>query len=270
MISDETMSPEFDTSSLDVPASQDSPAVDDSPAVNRDYFAFLVNKQRQPLFEAALQEQARCVQYFDSVPQLLMQCIKQPPLAVMTDLPTLVKIDKSFVNRLFDLGVNWPVMRCMITPQGVCRVHCHSPQRNTDLEEVFDEIAAGSGGWRNARFKRTHLRLKVQRCVELRATGQREWLRGNTMSLSSGGAMVLTFDAWDVGQQIELKILDLLEPTPVLHARIVRSSPWGNFDQLPCIGVQFDPSSVPDGLLHKIASPEFLSGKSNDQIGGIR
>ncbi len=233
-----------------------------------DYFVFLANEQRRGLFEPALAEQSHEFEYVDDVPELLVLCSKRPPAAVVADLATVARLNKAQVAAMFDLGVIWPVMRCTISPEGLIRVHCNAPMRNATLHQALDEIFANTGAWQHPRHKRIHLRMELQQRVEIRVIDQEEWLRGNTLTLSGGGASLVTFDTWQVGQEIEIRFLDFVDPPPVVRGSVVWQSPWEECDQLPSIGVKFDNQTVPDVLLDALAKPEHINKFQQNLLDG--
>lgn len=238
-----------------------SPALQTSEEVTGDpYFLVLCSAARRAAYDRYL---AACggyqASYVDSVEKVLMTALEQPPLALLADVPTITRLGSDVINPLFHLGVAWPAFRVMLRPDGSADLMCHAPLRLGALDDALRDIAAGDPRWRHPRHSRRHLRMEIECRVRMRKPGQPAWHPGNTLNVGSGGAFIISYDDFRLGEQIEMDILDLLDKPLRLAAVVASVRAWEQSRRLPGIGVSFLPPGPGLPLRRAIGRPEYIS-----------
>jgi hypothetical protein len=197
------------------------------------------------------------VEFVDGIEALLKVCLEHPPLALILEIGTAIRIGAERMSKFLNLGVNWPVMRCAVAPDGEARVMCFEPPHGEPLLSALSAIAAGDPSWRHPRFKRRHLRLNLPGRARVRIAGEERWRLGNLDGISCGGAFVcMTCDAPPLKAEVEVELFDF-QPRSMVRGTVVRQRSWEEGLLLPGIGIEFDPESISD------AFRAFITAKVN-------
>jgi PilZ domain len=196
----------------------------------------------------------------DQLTTLLQQILLEPPSALMLEISTAIKLPKRTLQALLDLGVRWPVIRCGFRPDGLLMGMCQDPPKSDELDIVLHEIAQGNPSWSNPRYRRLALRMHVEGRARLRRSGE-EWHPGMIQNIGCGGAFIATFDAWNVGDSVEVELQDIIPNDPFnISAKIASVRPWGTQRGMPGVGLVFPADfSRRLELATAISNPEFLS-----------
>jgi hypothetical protein len=218
-----------------------------SPESESPYFLGLCAVERQPPLAEICAGSGQRVVFVDDIGELLKHAIRQPPLALILEIATVVRCGAERMSKFLNLGVSWPVMRCSLQPDGEARIMCFEPAHGEPLLTALSAIAADDPSWRHPRFRRRHLRLNLPGRVRLRTTSEGPWRHGNLQGISCGGCFaIMTSDAPPVGAAVELELVDFVPASLPLRGKVAWTRPWEAGIELPGIGVEFDPTSVGD------------------------
>lgn len=224
------------------------------------YFLCLCSAEHQALIQAQCAASAHRIVFVETVDDVLKRGLELPPLALILEISTAIRIGAERMSKFLNLGVNWPVMRCAVGADGAARVMCFEPPHGESLLTALDAIAAGDPSWQHPRFKRRHLRLNLPGRVRLRPLTEERWRMGNLMGISCGGCFVaMTADAPPLESLLELELVDF-EPHGVLvQGEVVWTRSWDESLELPGIGIEFDPATVHDNFRQFITNWPHLT-----------
>lgn len=206
----------------------------------RGYFSVLSTPDRSEFYRQHFAAGGHAVVIAHDVPDLLQQCLRRPPMAVLIDMRTQLKFGISRVECIYNMGVRWPVMRAAIRADGTGKVVCMEPPRTTSLEEALAEIASGDPSWVNDRYRRDFVRIRTTCRVKFMAEGDSSWENGNTLDLGAGGAFIVCYRAIEPGQRLHAEIHDLGPVVLKIQGRVAWGRTWVDGPALPGIGVVFD------------------------------
>src|SRR5690606_15480380 len=96
-----------------------------------------------------------------SVEALVAECVACPPAGILLDMHAMTRLGAMATAPLFELDVDWPILRCTLLPDGGVNFMSVDPLRFGALGEALDEIAAGNPAWRRTDRFRKSLRLNV-------------------------------------------------------------------------------------------------------------
>lgn len=203
-------------------------------------FALLCKDDRRQQYQAILQGYTDRVHWAASLDQLLVECLKQPPLAILVDIPTQLALGSNNVAPIYDLKVKWPVIRCKIASDGEASVMCLAPVRSGTLLEAVEGILGGDEGWAAAGHKRYHLRINMQCRVRMR-NQEGPWRHSHTLDLSTRGAFILNYEDLQLEHPLDLELHDLGESVLRIKATVRWVRRWQESQKLSGVGVSFEP-----------------------------
>ncbi len=216
------------------------------------YFLFLCKQDRQGLYEAALEGTPYRCSFTCGVDHLLYECLKQPPMAIVVDVPTQIAIGPNTVAFIYDLKMKWPVMRAKLHDDGKATVMCLAPARSDGLLEALGAIASEDPGWVAEGHYREHLRFEY--CCRARVrVGERDWVRVHTLNVSASGAFLLTYDDFEVDQPLQIELHDLADDLLMLNSTIRWAKRWEESQELSGVGVAFEPGGDYERVLEELA-----------------
>lgn len=222
------------------------------------FFMFLCKEDRRHLYESILGASDHQVTYMSDVDQLLTECFKTPPMAIVVDLRSQVSIGSNAMRRIYELKTVWPVMRCTVHTNGSATVMCLEPNRAEGLPEALNSIAAGDQGWIAAGKFRQYLRLKLRLRTRLRTEGG-SWERGNPIDISVRGAFVVNYEDHEKDEAVKVEIHDLCQSPLQLKGSIQWVRTWESATEaLPGVGVTFDPGADTQRLVEELAKVGFI------------
>jgi len=221
-------------------------------------FIILCCDNRQHLYDAILQDTPHSYSFVETVENLLIYCLRQPPLAIMIDVPTQISIGSAKISFVFELKIMWPVLRCSPRHNGQCRAMCLYPVQAGDLLEALEAITNNDPAWSEAGNLRSRLRLELCCRTRIRHNNQ-PWTRGNTLDVSTHGAFIVDYQDLKPGEPIEFELYDLNDTHLLLNATVASTRLWIDARALPGIGVTIEPTGDFDQLIDAIASPRTIS-----------
>ncbi len=234
------------------------PCLEPDMSENR-YFLILCREDRQYLYRAVLKSCEYDSSFALTPEDVLRQCLRCPPWAIVMDIPTQISLDSRLVSVICDLKVKWPVLRCNIFENGAANVLCLRPNRSDDLLSAMKGITENDESWVGPGPARQYLR--VEHCCRVRLTCDGgAWRNGNTLDLSSSGASIVSYDKLSVNTKLRIEIRDLADEPVYFNATIRWSRCWEKSRELPAIGVSFDApvdaerviDVITDGLLNSL------------------
>lgn len=224
------------------------------------YFLCLCSAEHQALVQAQCADTAHRLVFVETVDEVLRRGLQYPPLALILEISTSIRIGAERMSRFLNLGVNWPVMRCALQADGAARVMCFEPPHGEPLRTALDAIAAGDASWEHPRFKRRHLRLALPGRVRLRVLDEERWRLGNLQGISCGGCFVaMTADTPPVHAALEIELVDFEPANLLVRGTVTWQRTWEESLELPGVGIEFDPATVHDNFREHITSWPRLS-----------
>jgi len=220
-------------------------------ADGHNYFAMLCVAERRAQYQPVIESVAHNFVVVDDPVQLLARCVQGPPLAVLVDTASIVRIGSGAINPLFDLHMGWPILRCTVRGADSVNVICNEPDRQGSLTEAVNGIAAGDPSWLPPR-RRRWIRALVQARAVLRVAGEDRRHHSNCLSVSRCGAFVVTYEDFAIGTTLDLVLRDLLETPMTIEAKVAWQRRWDDSTKLPGLGLEFEASSAPEGLTDAI------------------
>ena len=223
------------------------------------YFLCLCGSERQPPLALACAGSEHRVEFHDQIETLLSRALDQPPLGLILELATAIRFGAERMSKFLNLGVNWPVMRCAISPDGEARIMCFEPPHGEPLLDALSAIAAHDPSWKHPRFIRKHLRLNIPGRVKLREAENEPWFSGNLEGISCGGCFVImTHGAPAIGSPVELEMHDFQPKSQRVRGRITWQRRWSDSLELPGVGIEFEAASISAEFRHNIThSPQL-------------
>jgi hypothetical protein len=218
------------------------------------YFLVMCCRENREVFEIEFRHAGMQAVFASTVEETLRYGFMLPPLAIVIDSYTATRVGSEKVSGLFNLGVNWPVMRATVPATGDVRVMCLEPAKSLSLCKAIEEIARGSDDWRHPRFFRKSMRIDIRTRARIR-TGEREsWRNANLLSISVGGGyLVLSEGIPTKGAHVELELLDLVEHPLHTEGKIAWRRTWDDGPDLPGVGVEFAADAVNSELRTALA-----------------
>ncbi len=196
----------------------------------------------------------------------LLQCLRNPPVAGLVDLGSLIRGSTEQMNRLFAFHTRWPVLRSRIDSNGQAEILRMQPPLRGPFHRAVADLAIGGSAWENSSETRLHLRTVVSSRARLRATagsadadGDREWSRVNITNLSRGGCLVVATHPPAPGTQLEVEILDLPGGSAQLNAEVAWSHEWDDGTDVPRCGLQFLAEPFPETILDALGDQDFVA-----------
>jgi hypothetical protein len=210
--------------------------------------------ERRGPYEQLIKAKYPC-RFFEEVRPLLAACFEAPPLAVLIDVPSAVRLGRTQLAPLFGLKVSWPVIRCTFRGPGNATAMCDEPPQNAPLASALEAIHKGDKQWAT-RFFRKHVRVELQARVRFRESPEGPWKLGNCINLGNEGLFMICYDAPPLTSRLELELLDILEgPQQIIGITAwVRS--WDESPELPGVGVELE--GGPDLARVRSAMLEFF------------
>lgn len=224
------------------------------------YFLGLCSADKQPQLAAACGVFAPQLKQVETVESLLQCAVQHPPLALVLELATSIRAGAERMSKFLNLGVSWPVMRCAVGSEGDARIMCFEPPHGEPLCQALAAIVQGDPAWSHPRFSRRHLRLNIPGRIRVRVAGETRWRRGNHTSISCGDCFALmTSDAPEVGERVEIELIDLAQPMPGLAGTVAWQRTWDEGLEVPGVEIEFCPETVPASLRSALSeAPELL------------
>lgn len=206
--------------------------------------AFLALPEHRPQFEAACAGLDAPIDFISDIDEAIALAATRPPTAMCVDMLTGIRLGAEQATRLFNLPVRWPMLRCTITPDAAARYICLKPYRSGLLLEALAELLAGQA-WADSNSRRDYLRLPIASRAWIRLDEERNWRRGNMLSLSGGGGFVATDSLKPpAGSPIAVELLDLPRGPLTLVGSVAWGRNWDAGPELPGFGVRFLPSDA--------------------------
>lgn len=213
------------------------------------YFLCLCSAEHQPQLRSQCAGAPHVVEFVETIDELLKKGLQHPPLGLVLEISTAVRLGAERMSRFLNLGVNWPIMRCAMGPEGAARVMCFEPPHGEPLVTALDAIAAGEPSWQHPRFKRRHLRLNLPGRVRVRQLGEERWRYGNLQGVSCGGCFVaMTSDAPPICSVVDVELVDFDPKSLQVRGSVVWGRTWEESIELPGIGIEFDQATVHDNF----------------------
>ncbi|MBN1912470.1 MAG: PilZ domain-containing protein [Pirellulales bacterium] len=228
-----------------------------TPDQEQNRFVLVCLPERSEAYREALGESPARIEMVSNLDALLTSCVNHPPMAVLLDMTLVTQIGTRVLAPVFELRMNWPVIRCSLLSDGQLNGLCMEPRAHGPLLPMLEDITAGKEVWRRelrpARARRRHLRIEAQCRVRWRIVGEKTWRRGTTLDLGAGGAFIVTYDELEKGTQLDLEISDILPDPAQMKATVMGGRRWEDSRLLPGMGVEFDEASIPDAFKQKLA-----------------
>lgn len=218
-------------------------------------FLLLSNPERRALFERALE--GHLVNHVGTVLDAVRHCVSDPPLAVLMDLASTLHTGVAETAPLYDLGIDLPILRCTGGSPSPWIAMCQAPFKRVPLENALSEIASGDPTWKHPSNPRRFVRVNINARLMFRVKPSDPWIRANSQSMSVSGVFMQTLEPPEVGTDIDLKILDILQEEIQIKASVVWLHRWIEGPHQPGCGLNFDRSTVPDTLGHFLADSFF-------------
>lgn len=172
--------------------------------------------------------------------------VEAPGRAVLVDMASTLHAGVSETARLYDLGIDMPILRCSQGEDGVWIAMCQAPFKRLPLSTALGEIAHGDASWRHPKFVRRFVRVRLQVRVRFRRSGEATWRRGNTLSASIADVFILSLEGEPVGTELELELLDVGDgQIRNVQGVVTRALSWDDGPRLPGMGVSLDSTTVP-------------------------
>lgn len=201
-------------------------------------FLLLCAKDRRHLYQNLLCNLDYKIEGYVDIDLLLRAAIETPPLAVVIDTVTSMRVGPKRMWPLFAVGKAWPVVRCAINDVGQASVVCVDPPMRCTLREALDRFVKSTEATEPAHRKQ--IRFDANTRVRFRVEHDSLWIEGILMNLSAGGALVASDAAPEPGTNIEL-LLDGRNAELVGLKGVVA---WEGANEqsggLPAFGVSFD------------------------------
>lgn len=212
----------------------------------------------RPRYDAILSTTGHMARAFDCVEMLLAECVQRPPLAILLDMNAVTRLGAMATAPLFELDIDWPILRCTVLGDAGANYMCLDPLRFGALTEALSEIAACDPQWQRASRRRDAIRLDLACRVRLRRDGETAWAQANCLDISVSGMFAVTYRPYEIGETVDLELRDL-GPTPYhLRGKVVRAKLWDADPNLPGIGVRFLPETVAAAFRAQLARPENI------------
>lgn len=225
----------------------------------RPYFILLCAPSQLPRYRSALERISWDVIVVHTVPQALALAIEEPPRALAIDTAQGSSIDRRAGERMDGLGVAWPILRSHVLPNGRIEVAVANPLRRESMVPSFEALAREARDWRHPHSNREYLRVPVQCRARFRLAKSECWHSENLKTLSARGAQVYSYEAPQVGSELDVEILDLRGAPFPMRAVGVWSRKWEDSTQLPSFGIRFEEASMSDRFIDALRSPELLA-----------
>jgi PilZ domain len=231
------------------------------------YFLVLCCRENREVFEPQFSQLGVPFVFASSVEEVLRYGFMLPPLAIVIDIFSATRIGTEKVSGLFNLGVNWPVMRASITNEEDIRIVCLEPAKCRSLAEAVEEIRLGEESWSHPRFFRKSMRIDIRTRARIRCSANEPWRNANLLSISVGGAYLVLGDAIPTkGAQVEVEILDIGQHPLCTAGRIAWRRTWNDGPELPGVGIEFDPAAISSEMrtvLAQTIAPSVQTGYRN-------
>jgi hypothetical protein len=209
------------------------------------YFLCLCSIEHRAALAAKCAEAGQDVEFVDQVEDLLLRGLERPPLGLILEIATVVRVGAERMSKFLNLDVSWPVMRCALAPDGEARIMCFEPAHGEPLVDAMRGIASGDPAWKHPRFHRLYLRLEIPGRVRLCLRDEARWRLGNLLDISCGGCFIaMTSDAPPLGSELSLELVDFTPEPQLVRGTVIRVRPWEESLELPGIGVEFDPLTI--------------------------
>lgn len=201
-------------------------------------FLLLCAENRRILYDCLLDEVDHDVAVETDIERLMARAISHPPLAVIVDSVTSMRLGPRKMWPVFAVGMAWPVLRCSIKEGNKTAevISVHPPMR-ASLREALTELEAREIESGNPRQQ---VRFDLNASIRYRPTEDAPWQDGVLINLSTGGALVSADNLPNPGEMLELHI-DASENEPLLIDAVVMwasNNPPGS--DLPGFGVSFE------------------------------
>lgn len=233
----------------------------DAPAAQAEHgpsFALLCGAALRTQYGNAVTAAGHRVRVVHTIEALLEECVQEPPLGILLDMHAMTRLGAMATAPLFELDIDWPILRCTLSPDRGANFMSVDPMRFGVLNEALDEIAAGDASWRREGRARGALRLKVACRLLVRRQGDTAWLAANCLDLSVDGLFAVTYEPFVAGQRVDIELHDLAASPLPLTGQIVRVRRWDESTDLPGIGVRLERRSVTDDFKRLLARPEMI------------
>ena len=209
--------------------------ISDDNLTHRFYFLCLTGKRAD--YEHIIKISPYEFVFFDNPMELIRVSLGMPPLAILIDIPTSIKLGPRNLETLENMYVVWPIIRCTINQSGFAIATSQQPPRRENLLHAIKAIANGDTSWNNKQYSRNHLRLKIPCRMRIRKLGNKIWCRGNCLNISSGGFFAVTYEPPGLNTVVEIQLLDLEEAPILLKAYSVWTRTWDETKELPGSGI---------------------------------
>lgn len=185
------------------------------------------------------------------------EVVANPGKALLVDMPSALHAGVSETGRLFDLGIDMPILRCTQAEDGSWTAMCQAPFKRMPLPAALKEIAEGGGSWKHPKFVRRYVRIPFLTRARFRKVGESDWVDGNVVNACAGGLFLLTMQVQDVGHHLELELLDVGEGV-AMSGQVAWRYCWQDGPRLPGMGVQLDDGSIPPQFRRSLAEASAI------------
>lgn len=219
------------------------------------HYILLCSDKRQQAYSEAISKAPHPIEVVSSPEQALQACIRNPPLAVIIDMMTSMRMGTTDTSllALYSLELSWPVLQATAKKNEPVMLVSTSPKIRAPLSEGLAAIAANSPQWNRRKSNRRFIRQQVQCRTRIRPHNAADWLEGTIVEMSTGGCFVVTFSPLPAKTKVVVEILDLDHSPIVTNGSVVWIRDWADSVKLPGMGLQFEFQSVPPQLADALA-----------------
>ena len=199
-------------------------------------------------------EESRCDRYFPCIEAVSYEvevvtnaddvfrlCVERAPYAVIVDMVSGMHLNSERLNILYNLSLAWPVVRCRTRHDGPFVIISTNPINRSNFEDALGQIATGDPAWQPKETIRRDIRVELQLRARWRNSGtEADWKLGTILNLSAGGCFLHLYENQDLGTEMELEILDLVEFPLHIEGKVVWRRSWDDGVMLPGMGVTFE------------------------------
>jgi len=229
------------------------------------YFVFLCLRKRQPAYETIVKGLPYRITFVDTLEDLLRQCIKKPPVGLFIDILTSLRFGAANIMPIDNMGMLWPVMRCNITSNGSTLVLCMDTPQRDSLPNALAALSNDDPLWHNPKHKRLDIRININFRARIRRLDSDKWEIANGLNVSMGGAFLHTYSLPEIGEEVELELLDLADFPINCKATVRWTRGWGDNTLLPGIGLAFNMDTSEFALAELLTSAKHLRNFLNSK-----
>lgn len=227
---------------------------------DKKHFLFLCSQERKKIYQDALSASNYSfdVVFIETIEELLAQCLKQPPSAILMDIVTKMRIGPEDMKIVDNLGVCWPLMICNVNPDGQVQAISLALSKQDSFISALTAIVEDDPDWKNPVCKRRFVRIELNSRVLIKKENRDCWEKANVLNISMGGLFAVTYADYNMGDNVDMRILDLKEKPIECKGKIVWVRCWDKSVMLPGVGVDFSDHLTPPDIAHVLTSDEIV------------